>query len=176
VFVYHERSERPGERMMFSPPSHDMEDGGMKLRYLVVDADGRLVLTPKAGIEALWQGRALAQQFGCTASNEIRLVSVLCNNRLVPHKIFLLRLPLTQGQFTKDNYLTLRVFTMPDCVTPREVVEHHTDGWPKDFYTQLAVALDVPRPMLNVPLGVGGPLMMAAALKVTPREALKYLQ
>ena len=66
--------------------------------------------------------------------------------------------------------------TMPDCVTPREVIEHHTDGWPRDFYTQLAVALDVPRSMLSVPLGVGGPLMMAAALKVTPREAMKYLQ
>jgi hypothetical protein len=148
----------------------------MKIRYLVVDAEGRLILTPKASIEALWQGRADAKQLGGASNNEIRLISVLCNDRIVPQKIFLLRLPLTQGTFTKDNYLTLRIFTMPDCVTPREVIEHHTDGWPRDFYTQLAVALDVPRSMLSVPLGVGGPLMMAAALKVTPREALKYLQ
>jgi hypothetical protein len=148
----------------------------MKFRYLVVDTQGRLILTPKASIEALWQGRAEAKELGAASSNEIRLVSVLCNNRIVPQKIFLLRLPLTEGRFTKDNYLTLRIFTMPDCVTPREVIEHHTDGWPRDFYTQLAVALDVPRSMLSVPLGVGGPLMMAAALKVSPREAIKYLQ
>ena len=148
----------------------------MKIRYLVIDAEGRLTLTPKSSIEALWQGRIHAKQLGADSSNEIRLISVLCNDRIVPQKIFLLRLPLSQGHFTKDNYLTLRIFTMPDCVTPREVIEHHTDGWPRDFYTQLAVALDVPRSMLSVPLGVGGPLMMAAALKVTPREAMKYLQ
>jgi hypothetical protein len=148
----------------------------MKLRYLVVDAQGRLTLTPRPRIEALWQGRVAAPDLGAAPGNEIRLVSILCNNRLVPQKIFLLRLPLTQGLFTKENYLTLRVFTMPDCVTPKEVIEHHTTGWPVDFYTQLAVALDVPRAALNVPLGVGGPLMMAAALRVTPREALKYLQ
>ena len=148
----------------------------MKLRYLVVDAQGRLILMPRASIEALWRGRATAAQLGAGASNEIRLVSVLCDRRLLPHKIFLLRLPLTAGQFTKDNYLTLRVFTMPDCVTPREMIEHHTDGWPADFYTQLAVALDVPRARLDVPLGVGGPLMMAAALRVTPREAIRYLK
>jgi hypothetical protein len=65
---------------------------------------------------------------------------------------------------------------MPDCVTPREVIEHHTAGWPRDFFTQLAVALDVPRRMLDVPLGIGGPLLTAAAMRVTPKQAIKYLQ
>jgi hypothetical protein len=148
----------------------------MKIRYLVVDAEGQLRLARRADIEALWQGNGRAADLGCGAGNEIRLVSVLANNRLVPAKIFLLRLPLTQGQFTKDNYLTLRIFTMPDCVTPREVIEHHTSGWPADFFPQLAVALDVPRRMLDVPLGVGGPLLTAAALRVTPKQALRYLR
>ena len=148
----------------------------MKLRYLVVDGDNRLCLVRRRDVEALWKGRRHATDLGCLAGSELRLVSALCDERLVPHKIFLLRLPLTHGEFTRENWLTLRIFTMPDCVTPREVIEHHTAGWPRDFFTQLAVALDVPRPMLDVPLGIGGPLLTAAAMRVTPKQALKYLQ
>ena len=148
----------------------------MKIRYLVVDGNGQLSLVRRRDVEALWKGRRVAADLGSTAPNEIRLVSALCNDRLVPHKIFLLRLPLTHGQFTRENWLTLRIFTMPECVTPREVIEHHTDGWPRDFFTQLAVALDVPRRDLNVPLGIGGPLLTAAAMRVTPKQALRYLQ
>lgn len=148
----------------------------MKLCYLVVDRTGRMIRVPRAKINALWRGEIRACELGQFSHNEMRLVSVLCDNRLLPKKIFLLRLPLTEGEFTKANYLTLRIFTMPDCVTPREVIQHHTGGWPRDFFTQLAVALDVPRKLLNVPLGIGGPLLMAAALKVTPRQALRYLR
>ena len=148
----------------------------MKLRYLVVDGQNRLCLVRRRDVESLWKGRRTAADLGCPAGNEIRLVSALCDERLVPHKIFLLRLPLTEGQFTRENWLTLRIFSMPDCVTPREVIEHHTDGWPRDFFTQLAVALDVPRHTLNVPLGIGGPLLTAAAMRVTPKQALKYLE
>ena len=45
--------------------------------------------------------------------------------------------------FTSRNYRTLRSFTMPSQVTAREVFRHHSDGWPRDFFTQLAVVLDV---------------------------------
>jgi hypothetical protein len=148
----------------------------MKLRYLAVDEQGRLRLVRRRDVEALWKGRRAAADLGFGVENEIRLVSALCDERLVPQKIFLLRLPLTDGQFTRENWLTLRIFTMRDCVTTREVIEHHTDGWPRDFFTQLAVALDVPRRALDVPLGIGGPLLTAAAMRVTPRQALKYLQ
>ena len=88
----------------------------------------------------------------------------------------MLRLPLTNGLFTEESYLTLRLFTRPDCVTPGELVEHHTEGWPRDFFQQLAVALDVTVSNLDVPLGVGGPLFLAAALEVTPRQALRHLR
>src|SRR5688500_14990174 len=132
----------------------DKEDRGMKLRYLVVDRAGRLLRMTRARIHALWRGDLGAAELGEFPANELRLVSVLCEKRLLPKKIYLLRLPLSQGQFTKANYLTLRIFTMPDCVTPREVIQHHTEGWPRDFFTQLAVALDVPRRDLEVPLGI----------------------
>jgi hypothetical protein len=54
--------------------------------------------------------------------------------------------------------------------------QHHSDGWPRDFFTQLAIALDVPRKLLDVPFGIGGPLLVAAALRVSPRVATRFLK
>lgn len=148
----------------------------MKLRYLFVDHHGQLVKIRRSFVEALWRGELEAAELGGLDQSELRLVSVLCDDRLLPQKIFLLRLPLSEGRFTKANYLTLRVFTMRDCVTAREVIQHHTDGWPVDFFRQLAVALDVPLRDLEVPLGIGGPLLMAAALRTSPKRAVRYLR
>ena len=148
----------------------------MKLYYFVVDARAQLRRVSDAELRGLWQGRRTAAALGCPTGNELRLVSVLCDDDLLPQKIFLLRLPLSAGRFTRENYLTLQIFSRPDCVTPREVIAHHTAGWPSDFFRQLAVALDVPRKDLDVPLGIGGPLLTAAALKLSPKQALRYLR
>jgi hypothetical protein len=148
----------------------------MKLRYFAVDGSGQLRKISKAGIEGLWRGHYRADQLGCEAGSELRLVSVLCDRHLLPRKIYLLRLPLSDGWFTEANLLTLRIFSRPDCVTPREVITHHTAGWPTDFFRQLAVVLDVPLAGLSVPLGIGGPLFTAAKLRVTLREAVRFLR
>jgi hypothetical protein len=153
-----------------------MEEFGMKLQYLFVNHCGRLTVIRRRKVEALWQGRLSVDALNGADPTELRLVSVLSDDRLVPRKIFLLRLPLTGGYFTRANYRTLRSFTMPSCVTAHEMFVHHSDGWPTDFFPQLAVALDVPKAFLDVPLGIGGPLLMAAAMRVPPREAVRYLR
>jgi hypothetical protein len=148
----------------------------MKLRYFVVDPCGQLRKASKAAVEGLWRGYYRADQLGCAVANELRLVSVLCDGKLLPRKIYLLRLPLSDGWFTEANLLTLRVFSRPDCVTPKEVITHHTAGWPANFFRQLAVVLDVPLTGLSVPLGIGGPLFTAAKLRVTLQQAMRYLR
>lgn len=148
----------------------------MKLRYLYVDRQGQLTVIRRAQVEALWQGSLGADELSGPDLHELRLVSVLCDARLVPQKIFLLRLPLTDGHFTRENYRTLRSFSMPSRVTAHEMFVHHTEGWPSDFFRQMAVALDVPKAFFDVPLGIGGPLLMAAAMRVPPREAVRYLR
>jgi hypothetical protein len=65
---------------------------------------------------------------------------------------------------------------MPSRVTAHEMFVHHSEGWPRDFFRQMAVALDVPKAFFDVPLGIGGPLLMAAAMRVPPREAVRYLR
>src|SRR5262249_54984951 len=119
-------------------------DVDMKLRYFVVDHKGQLLKVKRSAVENLWEGGCRAEDLGCRDNSELRLVSVVCDNHLIPQKIFLLRVPLTQGKFTQENYLTLQIFTMPECVTPKEVAQHHGGGWPPDLLPQLAVAADVP--------------------------------
>ena len=148
----------------------------MRLRYFVVDERGQVQRVPPSAVLGLWEGVHGADVLGCPAGNELRLVSVVCTNRLQPRKLYLLRLPLTDGRFTLENYLTLRIFARPDCVTPREDFQHHSEGWPRNLFVQLAVALDVPTSRLRVPLAVGGPLFLAAAMQVTPQQALRYLR
>jgi hypothetical protein len=122
----------------------------------------------------LWHGERRAHALEIAPVTEMRLVSVVCDDKLLPIKVFLLRLPLTDGWFTRENRLRLALFFRPDCVTTDEALRHHTEGWPSDFFPQLAVVLDVSVASLQVPLGIGGPLLMAAALRTTPHQALRY--
>jgi hypothetical protein len=148
----------------------------MTLRYFIADPHGRLLLVRRVWVEALWRGKRRVRASGGSLASELRLVSVLCDARLLPAKIYLLRLPLTGGRCTRANRRALRSFSMPSHVTAREVFQYHSEGWPRDFFAQLAVALDVPRSFLDVPLGIGGPLLMAAALRLPPRQAMRYLR
>jgi hypothetical protein len=152
------------------------KDVDMKLRYFVVDEQGMLCKVRKSSVQQLWEGSATTEELGFKEPSELKLVSVVCDQKLIPQKVYLLRLPLTAGKFTEENYLTLQIFTMPDCVTPQEVARHHGGGWPSDLLRQLAIAADVPLCQLQVPVRIGGPLLLAAALKVTPTEALRYLK
>jgi hypothetical protein len=148
----------------------------MKMRYLIVDSDNQLRLIRRKQVEAIWRGRASVSEYGCSDLTELRLITVMCGKRLVPQRIYLLRMSLTDGRFTRRNFRALRSFAMPSRVTVREMFQHHSEGWPSDFFTQLAVALDVPRDMLDVPFGIGGPLLVAAALRVSPRVATRFLR
>jgi len=148
----------------------------MKLRYLIVDSDNQLRLVRREQVEAIWRGELPATSLGCADPTELRLISVISDKRLLPQRIFLLRMPLTASYFKRRNYRTLRSFTMPSRVTVQEAFHHHSGGWPTDFFTQLAIALDVPRGMLDVPFGIGGPLLIAAALRISPKSAARYLK
>ncbi len=147
-----------------------------KVRYFAVDAGGQLRKMRQAAVRGLWEGKARAHALGCPADAELRLVSVVCDVYLLPRKVYLLRLPLAGGRFTEEGLLALRAFALPDCAMPEESGGHHAEGWPDDFLPQLAVALDVTLWDLQVPLKVGGPLLLAAALRVTPRQALRYFR
>ncbi len=148
----------------------------MKTSFLIVDKNEQLRLVSRRQIAAIWRGEVSAAEIGCGDPGELRLVTVICDRTLVPRRIYVMRMPLTAGYFTRRNYRRLRSFMMRNCVTAQEMFQHHSEGWPRDFFPQLAVALDVPCAMLNVPFGIGGPLMLAAALAISAKRAARLLQ
>ena len=148
----------------------------MKLRYLYVDRGQQLRTVSRETVYDVWEGRRSVQRLCPSLQTELRLVTLVCGQRLNPKKIYLMRLPLIEGQFTVESYLTLQMFSQPEHVTAKEAFDHHTTGWPRDFFTQLAVVMDVPRNTLEVPIGIGGPLFLAAALRISPQQAVRYLR
>ncbi len=147
----------------------------MKLHYYALDRQDQICRVSPREMEDLWEGKILAETLGCSSKTELRLVSVSCTKDLWPRTVYLLRVPLTDGRFTSENQLTLQIFTMRDCVTQQEVIQHHGGGWPADLLRQLAVALDVPLSALQVPVRIGGPFFLAAATGLTPHQARRFL-
>src|SRR3989442_917207 len=101
-----------------------MEVGEMNMQYLLVDGNNHLRLVHREHVEAIWRGRVQVAQFGCADPTELRLVSVMCDKRLLPQRIFLLRMALTEGYFTRRNFRALRSFAMPSRVTVREMFQY----------------------------------------------------
>jgi len=143
---------------------------------MILDSGEQVQRVSARAMEGLWDGRVKAETLGCPSKTELRLISVLCDDNLQPRTIYLLRVPLSEGKFTPENYLTLQIFTMRDCVTSREVIEHHGGGWPADLLHQLAIVLDVPLAHLQIPVRIGGPLFLAAAMGVSPHQAVHFLR
>lgn len=150
----------------------------MQLRYFILDSLNQLRKARRATIKALLAGNATASELGLGHPNacELRLVSVVCDSNLLPHVVYLLRLPLTAGRFTDTDAVALRMFGTPACVTPNECSRHHGSGWPADLVRQLAIAIDVPVSRMGIPFGVGGPVMTSAAQGLTIGQALRRLR
>ncbi len=148
----------------------------MMLRYFVVDDSNRLRKVSQSAVRSLWNGSHGARALGASDDHELRVVTVLCDDAILPKKVYVLRVPLSGGMLTEAGRLALQAFARADCVTPEEAVRHHTAGWPADFFPQLAVALDVPVAHLSVPLAVGGPLLLAAAMHLSLSRAVRYLR
>ena len=145
----------------------------MKIRHFVLDSHAQLRKFSREAVHEILAGRVSARAFDPGLGREMAMVTVVCDDDLIPESASLLRLPLTDGTFTAADRLVLRAFTRPDCVTPEEAVRHHLTGWPSDLLRQLAVALDVPVAGLDAVLDVGGPALVAALKGVSVKRAMR---
>ena len=148
----------------------------MKLRCFALHPSHQLRRARHRAVRALLAGEHSTTALGWPAAPDLGLVSVVCDGRLRPRAVYLLRLPLTGGRFTTQDALALRALASPDCVTPAEAARHHGRGWPADLVRQLAVALDVPVAGLAVPVAAGGPVLVAAVRRVSLGRALRDLR
>ena len=127
----------------------------MRFCYLVVDGAGGLRQVSRTALVEFWRGRRSAAALGGAAAGELRLVSVARDGRLLPRKVYLLRVPVLKGRFTPVSRLTLLAFTRPACVTPAEAMHHHTSHQDRPHHRQRAGLSDQGAQVLPVGLRSG---------------------
>ena len=150
---------------------------GMKLSYCVVDRAGQLRRGSRRLVEALWHGDCTAAELGIPIGETLRLITVLSDPDLLPIVVYFIRLDIEDGAITEDS----RVNAFEAMTSHRRRRYDHSAaqrqfiGWPSDWQTQLAIALDVPANILNK-LGVGGPLLLADLWGVPLEKVLSYFE
>jgi hypothetical protein len=149
----------------------------MQIRYFVVDAHQQLFQARKKTVEGLWRGRLTAADLGCPVGDELRLITVVCNEKLLPRMTFFLRVDLEDGRPTDRS--RIEAYEAMTHSSGRRY-DHPTakkqfEGWPNDWRTQLAVALDVPIGQLQR-VGLGGPLPMSDVWGISLEKVLDYFE
>ena len=143
----------------------------MQLKYFVVDADERLWQVSRYTVEDLWKNHATSDEFDFNLDEELRLITVLCNERLLPIVTFFVHLELEQGRITDESRVeAFEAMGGRDDVTS---AKRQFFGWPDDWPHQLAVALDVPISHFRK-VGVGGPLLMSDLWGIPLQKVLDY--
>ncbi len=150
----------------------------MLLRYFVVDAEDQFQFAGRKAVENVWRGKNSAASLGYPTGEQLRIVSVLCDEeRLAPKVIFFLRTELEGGRITDKSR-----FDAYEAMTKHhrrrydsEAAQRQLAGWPQDWQRQLAVALDAPAVELRR-IGVGGPLLMADLWGYSIDRILDYFE
>lgn len=149
----------------------------MQIRYFVVDDVGQLRKTPRKAVERLWKGRGTSFQLGVPVGDELRLISVVCDESLVPKMCFFLRTELQNGQITEESRID--AYEAAGNPTKRRydhpAAQRQFAGWPRDWQHQLAVAMDVPAGQLRK-IGIGGPLLMSDLWGISLKKVLEYFE
>jgi hypothetical protein len=139
---------------------------------------GQFRFVDSLAIEDVWAGRRDVHALGHPIGDELRLVTVLCDDDdLTPRKCFFLRTKVEDGRITDTSR-----FDAYDSMTEHSrgtydilAEDHQLDGWPDNWHQQLAVALDVPVAKLRR-VGIGGPLLMADMWGFSIERILQYFE
>lgn len=149
----------------------------MELLYFVVDRDDQLRRATREAVEGLWQGRRPARDLDCDVGADLRLITALCDEDLLPVVIYFVRLELDAGAITDrsklDAYEAMTTQKRRRYDSP--AAQRQFIGWPADWPTQLAVALDVPAGELKK-IGLGGPLVMSDLWGIPVEKVLAYFE
>ena len=149
----------------------------MNLNFYIVDQDGQLRRTPREAVEDCWHGRAEVDVLGYPVGDELRLVTVLCNDDLEPIVTYFVRLDVESGRITDESKLQAfeAMRTRHRRRYDNDTAQRQFRGWPPDWQRQLAVALDV-LPARLKRIGLGGPLLMSEIWGVPLEKVISYFE
>jgi hypothetical protein len=147
------------------------------VRYFVVDRDEQVRPVDKQALEDVWHGRRTSAALRQPLGDTLRVISVLCDEKLLPRLCFFMRLDLADGAITDESRLqayeaaTLHYKRRYDHPTARRQLS----GWPADWLQQLAVVLDAPAAQLRR-IAIGGPLLMSDLWGIPVEKILDYFE
>ncbi|QDT39081.1 hypothetical protein [Stratiformator vulcanicus] len=149
----------------------------MNLVYFVVDLHGQLRRVPTDAAEAVWESRSGTNVFDVAIGEELRMVSALVDVDLDPVVCFFMKLDVDGEEITDESRLDAY-----EAVTAKHAhrndhpaAQRQLEGWPSDWQTQLAVALDVPVAGLKR-IAIGGPLLMSDLWGVPVSRVVEYFE
>lgn len=149
----------------------------MELHYFAFDNKNTLWKVPRQKAESLWQGRITSRELDFPLGDEARVISVVCDEKLLPKISFFLKVHLEAGRVVDESRLD--VYEAISNTTGRRydhpAAHEQFVGWPADWQQQLAVALDVPISQLSK-IGLGGPVVMADLWGISPDQVLEYFE
>lgn len=149
----------------------------MRLRFFVIDQHDRLHKAFRTAVEGMWTGQRSSSQWRFPLHHDLRIVTVVCDNDLTPQTVCFLRLGITEGQVTEAARQLAYQSIASNCKKEYDCpsLSYQLAGWPKDWKTQLAVAMDVPVQHLQR-VAIGGPLPVSDLLGVSVNESLRYFE
>ncbi len=148
----------------------------MEIRYLVADADDQLQLVANEQIEALWADELPTWELHLDLGGELRLITVVRDEDMNPKICFFARIELHGGRLEPESRRrACRLLGRRMHVSQSPEMRRHFAGWPSDWVTQLAVALDAP-PESIARVGLGGPLLMSTVWGVSMNKVLEYFE
>ena len=149
----------------------------MDISYFIVDSDTSLQRTASEVVEGLWKKQVRTDELDYDVSDDFRLISVLCDENLLPIICYFARLTIHDGIIT-DNSKIEAFEAMSDRKKNRNdspAAHWQLAGWPRNWQHQLAVALDVPANQLTK-IGLGGPLLMSELWGVPLETVIRYFE
>jgi hypothetical protein len=149
----------------------------MKLRYFVVDEANELCSASAKTLEGIWSGRWPAEKLGLLIRDELRVVTIVCDDDLNPKVCYFLRLDLQKGAVTDDSRIRAleAVEESNKSNLDHPAVVHQLARWPRDWRCQVAVALDVPAAAVNN-IGIGGLFPLADLLGISVHRLLGFFE
>lgn len=149
----------------------------MKLDYYIVDEQGQFRRCSRSDVESLWQGNCRIGKINERLTDELQIVTVVRDEQLHPVMCFFSKLKLSDGQITDESKLELY-----EAITTRKknrydhpASQRQFEGWPKNWRTQLAVALDVPVSQLHR-VALGGPLPLSDLWGMSVDKIVEYFE
>ena len=154
----------------------------LRLNYFVCDAADRIWRIPAKSFERIWLDSASVADLNSDGSpvkvdSQLRVLTVLSDANWKPQITFLLRATLRDGRLlVAERYQLYRTLTGRDGgEVEAALVRRQLSGWPHDWQSQLAVAMDVPaREFAKV--SIGGPLVMADLWEMSLSSILKHFE